>query len=237
MSARRAARPDRPAGVPRATLGRVPPGDGDRRVPSRSARRPTSRRSTRRQPAGSLPGRFVFLVDPRDAHRSVRQAIYAEPAGGEEAWGRSSSCAPDPTRDRPAARPPGVGPRRRAAPGRRRLSRGVVGGVVLRGALPALLAVASGWLIAAVTDGTSSTAPLVAIGVVFVAGQVIGPLHEAVGYDLGDRTSTSLNDRLMAATLDAARRRPPRAGRPRRRPDDGPRLRPRHHRARRCRTA
>ena len=40
------------------------------------------------------------------------------------------------------------------------------------------------------------------MAVVFVASQVIGPLHEALGYDLGNRTSTSLNDRLMAATLD-----------------------------------
>ena len=74
-------------------------------------------------------------------------------------------------------------------------------GIVLRGTLPALLAVASGWLIAAVTDGTSTAGPLLAFGAVFIIGQVIGPLHEAVGYNLGDRTSTSLNDRLMAATL------------------------------------
>jgi ABC-type multidrug transport system fused ATPase/permease subunit len=74
-------------------------------------------------------------------------------------------------------------------------------GVLLRGALPAVLAVTSGWLVGAVTDGTSTTAPLIAVGVVFVLAQVVGPLHEAMGYNLGDRTSTSLNDRLMAATL------------------------------------
>ena len=74
-------------------------------------------------------------------------------------------------------------------------------GLVLRGALPAAIAVTSGWLIAAVTDHTALTPPLIAVGVVFVASQVLGPLHEAVGYDLGNRTSTSLNDRLMAATL------------------------------------
>ncbi|MET0579633.1 MAG: PAS domain S-box protein [Ilumatobacteraceae bacterium] len=33
-----------------------------------------------------LPGRFVFLVDPRDAVVGA-MAIYAEPAGAEEAWG------------------------------------------------------------------------------------------------------------------------------------------------------
>ena len=75
-------------------------------------------------------------------------------------------------------------------------------GVTLRGALPAAIAVTSGWLIRAVTDGTALTGPLVTMAVVFVASQVIGPLHEALGYDLGNRTATSLNDRLMAATLD-----------------------------------
>jgi ATP-binding cassette subfamily B protein len=75
-------------------------------------------------------------------------------------------------------------------------------GVALRGALPAAIAVTSGWLISAVTDGTALTWPLVTMAVVFVASQVIGPLHEALGFDLGNRTSTSLNDRLMAATLD-----------------------------------
>lgn len=75
-------------------------------------------------------------------------------------------------------------------------------GVVLRGVLPAAIAVTSGWLIAAVTDGSALTGPLVTMAVVFVASQVIGPLHEAIGFDLGNRTATSLNDRLMAATLD-----------------------------------
>ena len=74
-------------------------------------------------------------------------------------------------------------------------------GILLRGTLPAVLAVASGWLIAAITDGTSTAGPLLTFGAVFVISQVIGPLHEAVGYNLGDRTSTSLNDRLMAVTL------------------------------------
>jgi ABC-type multidrug transport system fused ATPase/permease subunit len=74
-------------------------------------------------------------------------------------------------------------------------------GLLVRGALPALIAVASGWLIAAVTDGDPLTAPLIALAVVFVASQVAGPLHEVVGSNLGERTSTSLNDRLMAATV------------------------------------
>jgi ABC-type multidrug transport system fused ATPase/permease subunit len=77
-------------------------------------------------------------------------------------------------------------------------------GLVVRGALPALIAIASGWLIAAVTDGEPLVAPLVALAVVFVAAQVVGPLHEVVGSNLGERTATSLNDRLMAATVEPA---------------------------------
>jgi ATP-binding cassette subfamily B protein len=75
-------------------------------------------------------------------------------------------------------------------------------GLVVRGTLPAAIAVTSGWLIRAVTDGDPLGGPLVALAVVFILSQVVGPLHEAVGYDLGNRTATSLNDRLMAATLD-----------------------------------
>ena len=75
-------------------------------------------------------------------------------------------------------------------------------GLVLRGALPAAIAVASGWLISSVTEGDALGGPLVAIGIVFVAAQVVGPLHDAVGLNLGDRTSTYLNDRLMHTTLE-----------------------------------
>jgi len=75
-------------------------------------------------------------------------------------------------------------------------------GLVVRGTLPAAIAVTSGWLISAVTEGATLTAPLVTMAIVFVASQVVGPVHEALGYDLGNRTATDLNDRLMAATLD-----------------------------------
>jgi len=40
------------------------------------------------------------------------------------------------------------------------------------------------------------------MALVFAGNQIIGPLHEALGADLGNRTATALNDRLMAATLD-----------------------------------
>jgi ATP-binding cassette subfamily B protein len=75
-------------------------------------------------------------------------------------------------------------------------------GLLLRGVLPAGIALTSGWLLAAVTEGRDLAAPLVALATVFVASQVLGPLHEALGSDLGNRTATALNDRLMAAALD-----------------------------------
>ena len=87
---------------------------------------------------------------------------------------------------------------RRAEPGRAAVW---WAGLVLRGALPAAIALTSGWLIAAVTNDEPLTAPLTTMAVVFVASQVLGPLHEALGYDLGNRMATSLNDRLMATTL------------------------------------
>lgn len=71
--------------------------------------------------------------------------------------------------------------------------------LVLRGTLPALLAVASGALITAVEDQRSLTGPLVFVGVVFIAMQVCVPLHQATSANLGSRMSAWLNDRLMAA--------------------------------------
>jgi ABC-type multidrug transport system fused ATPase/permease subunit len=72
--------------------------------------------------------------------------------------------------------------------------------LVARGSLPPLIGVLSGWLITAITAGDSLTAPLMSLAIAFVLAQVVGPLHEAIGSDLGDRTSTALNDRLMRIT-------------------------------------
>lgn len=68
-----------------------------------------------------------------------------------------------------------------------------------RGILPALLAVASGLLVSAVGRHESLTQPLVFVAVVFVALQVLTPLHRAVSSNLGSRLSAWLNDRLMQA--------------------------------------
>lgn len=42
-----------------------------------------------------IPGRFVFLVDPRGTPIGAA-AIYADPAGGEEAWGPIIEPAQEP---------------------------------------------------------------------------------------------------------------------------------------------
>jgi ATP-binding cassette subfamily B protein len=73
--------------------------------------------------------------------------------------------------------------------------------LLTRAVLPAGLAVASGALITAVQDDVSLSGPLTVIGVLFVLIQVVPPLHQAVGTNLGNRTAAWLNDRLMHACL------------------------------------
>ncbi len=74
--------------------------------------------------------------------------------------------------------------------------------LVARGVLPAVFAIAMGVLVGAVQGGDSLAAPLVAVGVVFVALQVLSPLHQAIGANLGDLLSAWLYDRLTDACVD-----------------------------------
>ena len=76
--------------------------------------------------------------------------------------------------------------------------------LVLRAALPAVFAVVMGGLIAAVTGGESLVGPLIAVGVVFIAMQVLVPIHTAVSSNLGDRVSAWLYDRLTEACVEPA---------------------------------
>lgn len=69
--------------------------------------------------------------------------------------------------------------------------------VVLRGVLPAVVSLAFGWLVAAVTAGDSLTGPLVLVGSMFTLMLVVQPLHQAVSANLGSRTAAYLYDRLM----------------------------------------
>ena len=69
----------------------------------------------------------------------------------------------------------------------------------LRGLLPAAFAIVMGVLVGAVQGGRPLAGPLVAVGIVFVAVQVLAPLHQTVGVNLGDRTAAWLYDRLTEA--------------------------------------
>jgi ATP-binding cassette subfamily B protein len=79
--------------------------------------------------------------------------------------------------------------------------------LVLRGILPPAFAVAMGVLVGAVQRGDSLGAPLTLAATIFVLLQVLSPIHQAVGANLGDRTAAWLYDRLTAACV-----RPPGMG-------------------------
>jgi ATP-binding cassette subfamily B protein len=79
--------------------------------------------------------------------------------------------------------------------------------LVLRGVLPAVFAIAMGALVAAVQRGGDLAPALSAVGLVFLILQVLTPIHQAVGANLGDRTAAWLYDRLTAACV-----RPPGMG-------------------------
>ena len=73
--------------------------------------------------------------------------------------------------------------------------------LALRGVLPALFAIAMGALVSAVQRGDALTTPLASVGVIFVLLQVLNPIHQAVGANLGDRTAAWLYDRLTDACV------------------------------------
>jgi ATP-binding cassette, subfamily B, bacterial len=71
----------------------------------------------------------------------------------------------------------------------------------LRALLPALFAVVMGLLVSAVTEHHPLAGPLAAVGVVFIAMQVLVPIHTAVSGSIGDQLSAWLYDRLIEATV------------------------------------
>jgi ATP-binding cassette subfamily B protein len=73
--------------------------------------------------------------------------------------------------------------------------------LVLRGVLPAVFAVTMGVLVGAVQGGDDLAGPLVLVGVVFVAMQVIAPLHQAISGNLGSRVAAWLHDRLTESCV------------------------------------
>jgi ATP-binding cassette, subfamily B, bacterial len=79
--------------------------------------------------------------------------------------------------------------------------------LVVRGALPAVFAIAMGALIGAVQRGDPLAVPLAIVGAAFVLLQILAPIHQAVSSNLGDRTAAWLYDRLTDACV-----RPPGMG-------------------------
>lgn len=73
--------------------------------------------------------------------------------------------------------------------------------LVLRGLLPAVFAVAMGFLVGAVQRGAPLAVPLVVVGVIFILLQVLSPFHQAVGTNLGNRTAAWLYDELTSACV------------------------------------
>ena len=74
--------------------------------------------------------------------------------------------------------------------------------LILRGLLPALFAIAMGFLVGAVQRQEDLTVPLALAGTVFVLLQVLAPLHQAVGANLGFQTAAWLYDQLTIACVE-----------------------------------
>lgn len=79
--------------------------------------------------------------------------------------------------------------------------------LVLRGVLPAAFAIAMGVLIGGVQRGEPLAGPLALVGAIFVVLQVVGPIHQALSANLGDRTAAWLYEQIAAACV-----RPPGIG-------------------------
>jgi ABC-type multidrug transport system fused ATPase/permease subunit len=79
--------------------------------------------------------------------------------------------------------------------------------LILRGLLPARLAIAMGGLVGAIQRGSGIAASLGLVGVVLVLLQVLAPIHQAIGVNLGSRTAAWLYDQLTRACI-----RPPGLG-------------------------
>ncbi len=79
--------------------------------------------------------------------------------------------------------------------------------LMLRGLLPALFTIGMGILVGAVQHGDPLAAPLGLVAAVFVLLQVLSPIHQAIGMNLGSRTAAWLYDELTTACV-----RPPGMG-------------------------
>ena len=73
--------------------------------------------------------------------------------------------------------------------------------LLLRGVLPAVFAIAAGWLVGAVQSGGGERSSLLLLAVVFVLLQVLAPIHQALSANLGNRVAAWLYDRLTEACV------------------------------------
>src|SRR3989442_3060689 len=73
--------------------------------------------------------------------------------------------------------------------------------LVLRGLLPAAFAIAIGMLVGAAQRGAPLAGALALVGTIFALLQVLSPLHQAIGTNLGSRTAAWLYDALTSACV------------------------------------
>src|SRR5438034_2304681 len=73
--------------------------------------------------------------------------------------------------------------------------------LVLRGLLPAAFAIAIGLLVGAAQGGAPLGGALALVGAIFALLQVLSPLHQAIGTNLGSRTAAWLYDALTSACV------------------------------------
>jgi ABC-type multidrug transport system fused ATPase/permease subunit len=79
--------------------------------------------------------------------------------------------------------------------------------LVLRGLLPAAFAIATGMLVGAAQRGAPLAGPIALTGGIFALLQMLSPLHQVIGANLGSRTAAWLYDELTVACV-----RPPGIG-------------------------
>ncbi len=75
--------------------------------------------------------------------------------------------------------------------------------ILLRGVLPAVLAVAMGLLVGAAQRGSNLLGPLSLVSAVFALLEILTPLHEVISANLGERTAAWLYERLSEACVRA----------------------------------
>src|SRR5271165_6721987 len=73
--------------------------------------------------------------------------------------------------------------------------------LALRGLLPAGFSIATGLLVGAIQHHGRLAAPLAVVAILFTLLQVLGPLHNALSANLGDRTAAWLYDELTDACV------------------------------------